>query len=50
MKSCLVTLTSNGVKEKIMERFWEIKGLKDYLQYLILKEAYEAKKMSASLT
>jgi hypothetical protein len=33
-----------------MERFQEIKGLKDYLQYLTLKEENEAKKASASLT
>jgi lipopolysaccharide biosynthesis protein len=50
MKSYLITLTSNGVEEKIMERFWEIKCLKNYLQYLMLKKEYEAKKMSASLT
>jgi hypothetical protein len=40
MKFFLVTLTSNGVEEKIMERFWEIKGLKDHLQYITLKKEY----------
>jgi len=38
------------VEEKTMERFREIKGLKDYLQYLTLKKKYEAKKTSVSLT
>jgi hypothetical protein len=33
-----------------MERFREIKGLKDYLKYLTLKKKYEAKKVGASLT
>jgi hypothetical protein len=33
-----------------MERFREIKGLKDYLKYLTLKKKYEANKTSASLT
>jgi hypothetical protein len=42
--------TSNGVEKKKMERFQEIKGLKDYLEYLTLKKVYEAKKASASLT
>jgi hypothetical protein len=50
MKSYLVTWTSNGVEKKTMERIWEIKGLKDYLQYLTLKKEYEAKKTNASLT
>ncbi len=49
MKSCLVSWTSNGAKKKTMERFREIKGLKDYLEYLTLKKKYEAKKASASL-
>jgi hypothetical protein len=46
----LVAWTSNGVEEKTMERFQEIKGFKDYLQYLTLKKEYEAKKSNASLT
>ncbi len=50
MKSCLVAWTSNGAKKKTMERFREIKGLKDYLEYLTLKKKYEAKKVGASLT
>ncbi len=33
-----------------MERFWKIKGLKDYLEYLTLKKEDEAKKAGASLT
>jgi hypothetical protein len=50
VKSCLVAWTSNGAKKKTRERFQEIKGLKDYLEYLTLKKKYEAKKASASLT
>jgi hypothetical protein len=33
-----------------MERFQEIKALKDYLQYLKLKNDYEANKAIATLT
>jgi len=36
--------------KKTMERFWEIKCLKEYLQYLTLKKKYERKKASVSLT
>ncbi len=50
MKSCLVAGTSHGAKKKTMERFQEIKGLKDYLEYLTLKTEYKAQKASASLT
>jgi len=46
----LVAGTSHGAKKKTMERFWEMKGLKDYLEYLTLKKEYEAKKTRASLT
>jgi hypothetical protein len=46
----LATWTSNGVEEKTMERFQDIKRLKDYLEYLTLKKEYEAKKANASLT
>jgi hypothetical protein len=33
-----------------MERFQEIKGLKDYIEYLTLKKEHKAKKVGASLT
>jgi len=50
VKNWLVAWTSNGAKKKTMERFREIKCLKDYLKYLTLKRKYEDKKASASLT
>jgi hypothetical protein len=50
VKNCLVVWTPNGVEKKTMERFREIKGLKDYLYYLALKKKYEAKKIGASFT
>ncbi len=33
-----------------MEKFWEIKCLKVYLQHLTLQEKYKAKKIGVSLT
>ncbi len=38
MNNHLVVLTYNGVQDKRMDKFQEIKGLKDYLQYLTLKK------------
>jgi hypothetical protein len=48
--NCLAIWTSNGVEKKKMERFQDIKGLKDYLQYLTLKKEYETKKGNGSST